>query len=259
MTKEPNVTVSRPTIWSDDMSQIAMRHGTDKWGIHFYTPIYHKLFEPIRNETLNILEIGVGGYEYRHHGGLSLRLWSDYFKNARIIGMDISEKTLELPERTTLVQGNQYNKSDLERVAATHGPFDIIIDDGSHVSKHIIFSFENLFPHLKDGGIYIVEDTQTAYLPVYGGGPFQDPLKTTNGFFKDLTDHINHREISNRYPEFNPHKFASSIDEIRFFHNLIAVKKGWNNAPSNLGNLNGEAIFDDVEQQLERHSALNLV
>jgi hypothetical protein len=48
----------------DPLTQLAIKHGTDKWGPHFYTPVYHKLFAHLRERPLRLLEIGVGGYEY---------------------------------------------------------------------------------------------------------------------------------------------------------------------------------------------------
>jgi hypothetical protein len=47
--------------------------------------------------------------------------------------------------------------------------FDIIIDDGSHVNEHVITTFEYLLPILNNEGLYVIEDTQTAYWPEYGG------------------------------------------------------------------------------------------
>lgn len=36
----------------------------------------------------------------------------------------------------------------------------VAVDDGSHMADHILLSFQNLFPHLPTGGLYIVEDVQ---------------------------------------------------------------------------------------------------
>lgn len=73
----------------DPLTRLAIRHGTDKWGPHFYTPIYHRLLAPFRNGPVQFLEIGVGGYEYRKVGGASLATWAEYFPNGRIVGIDI--------------------------------------------------------------------------------------------------------------------------------------------------------------------------
>jgi len=61
------------------------------------------------------------------------------------------------------VIGSQDNPSFLTSVAQERGPFDIIIDDGSHLSTHIITSFQSLIDHVADKGLYIVEDVHATY------------------------------------------------------------------------------------------------
>ena len=41
--------------------------------------------------------------------------------------------------------------------------FDVIVDDGSHVCVHVFRSFNALFPKLRPGGVYIIEDLNMAY------------------------------------------------------------------------------------------------
>ena len=40
---------------------------------------------------------------------------------------------------------------------------DLVIDDASHVYEPTLASFETLFPHLRPGGLYIIEDWQWSY------------------------------------------------------------------------------------------------
>ena len=111
------------------------------------------------------------------------------------------------------------------------GAPDIIVDDGSHLNEHVIETFEVLFPLLKDGGIYVVEDTQTSYWPDYGGS--SDDLKNANtlmNFFKTLVDGLNHAEFIK--PGFDPHYYDKNIVSMHFYHNLIFVCKGRNDEPS---------------------------
>jgi hypothetical protein len=76
--------------------------------------------------------------------------------------------------------------------------FDIIIDDGSHVSKHIIKTFNFLFDYLVDGGLYIAEDLQTSYFPRFGGSRLNLRKKNTSlNFFKTHVDSGNF-EIQDR-------------------------------------------------------------
>ncbi len=66
---------------TNNLKSIAETYNTDKLE-HGYIKIYEKYFESIRNENLKVLEIGIAD-------GKSLLMWSDYFKNSTIIGIDI--------------------------------------------------------------------------------------------------------------------------------------------------------------------------
>ena len=70
------------------------------------------------------------------------------------------------------------------------------IDYGSHINQHQIESFKTLFPFLKDGGIYIVEDIQTFYRPSFGGGNLktEEYEKSCIRFFLGLVDGLNYGE-----------------------------------------------------------------
>jgi Methyltransferase domain len=166
--------------------QILMnRSGTDKLFGHHYDEEYTRHFEPWRDKTLTLLEIGVGGYGDPKRGGESLRVWRDYFQFANIVGLDNETKTLKLGDRITICRGSQNDAEFLTSLNAERGPFDIIIDDGSHRPDDIKVSFTTLFPLLKPGGIYVIEDLETAYRPAYGGDPDAPP---TIGLIQRLID-----------------------------------------------------------------------
>ena len=124
------------------------------------------------------------------------------------------------------------------------GEPDIIIDDGSHLNEHVIKTFQILFPKLKNGGIYVIEDTQTAYWPDYGGDSenLNNPSTMMN-FFKMLTDCVNHEEFLKK--NYTPSYFDENIVSIQFYHNLIFVFKGLNNEGSNIDLNNPESILSD--------------
>jgi hypothetical protein len=133
-----------------------IEHGTDKWGPHFYTPVYRELFSKLRDREIRLLEIGVGGYDIKTLGGASLAMWADYSLNGQITGIDNAEKRLDLSPRVKLFRGSQEDPAFLKQVCSERGPFDIVIDDGSHVPKHVVGSFHVLFPSLADGGLHIL-------------------------------------------------------------------------------------------------------
>jgi len=138
------------------LTELADYHKTDKGTLfHNYTAIYASLFGPMRNNRLRLLEIGIDK-------GYSLKMWYDYFPNAHIFGYDIRVrrmvKRFDNPRFTTF-KGDQSNRGDLSKlISMSGGDFDIIIDDGSHISAHIEISLGFLFPYLKGGGRYIIED-----------------------------------------------------------------------------------------------------
>src|ERR1700688_2245107 len=66
--------------YRNDLNRLALLFGTDKWGCHWYTQHYERYFGSLKKKRLNLLEIGVGGYENPDEGGESLRMWKAYFR-----------------------------------------------------------------------------------------------------------------------------------------------------------------------------------
>ncbi len=221
------------TPFSNNLAMLAKIYRTDKGKGHNYIPHYHHHLQKYRRQKIKLLEIGVGGYDRPHKGGKSLRMWRDYFPYAQIYAVDIYDKSAHEADRIRIFQGSQVDEAFLEKIIAETGPLDVIIDDGSHVNEHVIKSFAWLFPHLKDGGTYVVEDTQTSYWPDYGGSSenLQEPATMMN-FFKQLTDALNHKEflISNYQPTY----YDQHIVGMHFYHNLIFLEKGVNDEKSNI-------------------------
>jgi len=96
-----------------------------------------------------ILEIGVGGYGDHEAGGNSLRMWKAYFPHSQIFGLDLYDKRQHEESRIRIFQGDQGSAAVLRRVAASIGPLDIIIDDGSHLNHQLIRKFSALFPRMR--------------------------------------------------------------------------------------------------------------
>ena len=214
------------------LTELAERHGTDKWGRHHrYTPHYERHFAPWRDRPVCLLEIGVGGYHHDDFGGASLRMWKSFFPNGRIHGLDIEDKSVFEEERIRIFRGSQVDAALLDRILAETGAPDIIIDDGSHLNAHMIGSFELLFPRLADGGIYVVEDIQTAYWPKYGGHP---PGAAGPRSFMDFTrervDGLNHPEY--RWSGYQATPLDRTIHGVHCYHNMVFFDKGPNDGSS---------------------------
>ena len=180
-----------------------------------YLSEYNRLFEPLRFLPLRLLELGV-------HEGASMILWENYFPVATVVGLDGKPKPATFPtnQRFHFVHGAQDNAALLDQaIAIAGGPFDIIIDDCSHVGCHTARSFAHLFGKgLSPGGIYIIEDICTAFTS--GGGcdaaPFNPPeigppgmpqvfpshQNGMVGVIKQLLDHTQAPTAAGAYTEY---------------------------------------------------------
>ena len=139
-----------------------------------------------------MLEIGVGGttpfdgYETLA-GGQSLHMWSRYFPNATILGIDIYAKSVSGP-RIRFEQGSQSDSDFLQRISRNYGPFDLVVDDGSHIGEDIVASFNVLWDAVAPGGFYVIEDLEVAHHPDWGGGPPGTPAPAVEMLKAKLDD-----------------------------------------------------------------------
>jgi hypothetical protein len=208
----------------DDLTSLAKIYKTDKWGRHAYTPIYDNWFRPLRHQPVRLLEIGVGGNDKPHHGGHSLRMWKRYFPKGQITGIDLYDKSAFIETRINIFKGDQSDADFLREVSQAEGPFDIVIDDGSHVQSHILASFEALFPLLNSGGIYVIEDTQTSYWPKFEGSTSEmKSVSSAMNYFIHRVHGVNRTEWlgEGQLPDIPDQR----INSISFYHNLIVITK----------------------------------
>lgn len=219
-------------LYFNNLNKLALIHKTDKYGYHFYTPHYHEHFKKFKYKKIKLLEIGVGGYENPFLGGNSLRMWKSYFPFAKIFSFDLYDKSFLQERRIRILQGSQIDEMFLEELMGSVGKPNIIIDDGSHMNDHVIKTFEILFPKLKLGGIYVIEDTQTSYWEDYGGESINLNTKTTiYSYFKKLVDSMNNEEFL--IAGYNKNYYDRNIVSMHFYHNMIFIYKGINDELSN--------------------------
>jgi hypothetical protein len=222
-------------FYGGDLVRLGRLFNSDKATSHSYARHYQQHFAHLRFKSLNILEIGIGGYQNPADGGESLRLWKAFFPRARIYGLDIHDKAFHDERRIKTFRGSQDDESFLRYVASNIGPIDIIIDDGSHVNAHVIKTFHILFPLMKTGGIYAIEDLQTSYwddsFGGWGGSQDLQAPHTSMNFLKNLVDGLNHQEYLT--VDYVPTDLNRTITSIHFYHNLAFIYKGINDEPSN--------------------------
>lgn len=220
-----------------NISRILSIFGSDKNlpGQHSYGKTYQELFQKIRYKPVKILEIGL-------LYGNSLLTWRWFFPFATLIGIDIAPKINISRKKVKIYTGSQYSEDFLREVGKKEAYFDIIIDDGSHMNVHQIFSFEKLFEFLKDGGLYIIEDVQTSFWSgivtneEWDGRHFNDSKFSTTcyGYFLELSKYLNHAEFQTlENADEKMLFFGKNIRRISFEHNMIIIYKGKNNDQSN--------------------------
>lgn len=223
---------------------LARIYKTDKCGKHSYTRHYSTHFRKFKFKKIKLFEIGAGGYNFPDIGGNSLRMWKRYFPFGSIFSIDIFDKSQFEESRIKIFMGSQTDEVFLNKIFRQIGKPDIIIDDGSHINEHVIRTFEILFPLLKQGGIYVIEDAGTSYWPDYGGDSYDlnNPATILN-YFKKVVDSLNHQELVRN--EYEPTYLDKNIISIQFYHNLIFVFKGINNESSGVDPNNPESILKD--------------
>lgn len=143
----------------ESLSDIFKRHANygkdvgcgDKNSTHSYTDTYDKVLARYR-EGCNFLEIGLAL-------GHSIRMFDEYFSNSKLFGIDIS-LMFGLPEKPNnaiqLIEADATGPKFLDILGDTK--FDIVIDDGSHITQDQIDTFNLLKDRMNPGGIYIIED-----------------------------------------------------------------------------------------------------
>ena len=184
-----------------------------KW--QHYFPIYERHFSRYVDQQITFLEIGCGA-------GGSLPMWKKYFGSmATIVGIDCNPECKNFEENNIIVRiGDQGDKDFLQSLIEEFGPFDIILDDGSHIMDDIKTSFLKLYPSVAKNGVYMIEDLHTAYDPSYGGG-----LKADGSFIefsKDLIDHLNFIHTKGDIPVSD---FSRTTMSMHFYDSIIAFEK----------------------------------
>jgi len=144
------------TISIQQFNEFGKLHMTDKGHPgHSFGCIYAPILNDLnRRPDVSVFEIGVAT-------GGSLALWAHRLQNPTVVALDINPATLQLTiPRTQLIIGNQDDLHLLQDIYLLHGPFDLVVDDGSHLSTDQINTFKTLWPLLDDSAYYVIEDLQ---------------------------------------------------------------------------------------------------
>lgn len=198
-----------------------------KW-LHYFKP-YASFAAPFVKQPIRMLEIGV-------YGGASLRMWRTYLHpESVIVGLDIDEacKAYERPDENVHIRIGDQSDAGVRRLVDEFGPFDLILDDGSHMCSHMIASFNHLFLEgLTSPGIYVVEDTHSNF---WRG--FRDQKYSFVDLCKDLVDLMHCHYVDHQGEPFfrkngkdalsslSVPRICAEIEEIRFRDSLVVIYK----------------------------------
>jgi hypothetical protein len=208
----------------ESVDTIFAKYNTDKNNRgHNYSRQYEDLFRKYREKPIVYLEIGI--FE-----GESLKAMREVFKNARyIIGIDINPncKKYEDLERNIFVEiGDATSEDFIKSVISKYQNFDIILDDGSHINKDVIKSFEMLFPYVSNEGLYIVEDTHTFRMSGYINNSYPNQIS----YFTKFIPALNTFDEKWCADPFKLKKkaaniFEATIDKVEFGVSYVAIYK----------------------------------
>lgn len=203
-----------------NLDELGRKHGTDKSSeAHNYLVEYEQLMAPYRAKgDLGILEIGV-------REGPSVRVWQEYFPNAQIVGVDITESCrAHADERIAIEIGDQSDPKFLQELVTKYS-FDLMFDDGSHHWSHQIDSFRFLFPHLRPGGLFICEDLHTSrakWVEKYGR-PY---THAAAGYFGRLAAMVGAEgDVYDTTFDQSMNLIQKTIEWVRFGRGFVAIKK----------------------------------
>lgn len=176
-----------------------------------YFHVYDRLFSRYVDQEFTFVEVGV------FNGG-SLFMWRDFFgPKARIIGIDLNPVAKKWEDHGfEIFIGSQQNPAFWKDVFEKVGPVDVLLDDGGHTFEQQIVTCHCAMPHIKDGGLLVVEDTHTSYMENFGG---PNPLSFVS-YAKNIVDGINHR-----FSAFEKdHKTERVISSVQFFESIVSFE-----------------------------------
>ena len=190
---------------------------SDKWDPYF--DVYETWLSKYRDQKPVFMEVGI-------QGGGSMQMWKEYFGEGAIIyGVDVDERVKELPlDGINVFVGDQSNPHFWNKIVKDLPDLDAFVDDGGHTMMQQINTLLFIWPKIKEGGVYICEDTHTSYWQAWGGG-FGLPENFIN-YTKNLIDMINVEHIQGATPPQTMLDLFGDIGSIHYYNSQIVMTKG---------------------------------
>jgi hypothetical protein len=166
------------------LNELANKHGTDKGDgchdRHDYAKVYEHLIRLLcgiipqddkampQAVLVRMLEIGI--WDPRNPGA-SIRMWREFLPKAEIWGIDVNPECSVLSREcgVNIHLVNQGDRERLQKAAEEIGSLDFVVDDGSHQAAHQRISLETIWPFVRVGGWYAIEDLHAPQSSSYEG------------------------------------------------------------------------------------------
>ena len=158
--------IDTDNIKTNSLDELFYHYGSDKADIfkktenkgHGYSKFYKQKLEKLRNQKINILEIG-------SYAGASAAAFVKYLPESNIFCFDVNISNFIYKSKKIHVFGLDINNrkktiKTINKIIDQYKikKFDIIIDDGSHNLSDILLAFKFFFKYLKNKGLYVIED-----------------------------------------------------------------------------------------------------
>lgn len=177
------------------LDQIGIEQQTDKASQfsrtyakpHGYLSHLERFFGPLRNEEIKFLEIGVGG-------GESIRTWLEYFPKAAVFGIDNVQATNpwntvgeKHHDRYKFTYGDQSSETFWKCFNVDYPiAWDVFMDDGGHYSEQVIKTFNAMWPTVRAGGLYIIEDLGCSYSGIFRTSGWPTPMERLHAMLDQM-------------------------------------------------------------------------
>ena len=185
-----------------------------------YFDVYERHFDKFVNKNPIVVEVGIC------RGG-SAEMWKKYFgEGATIIGIDIDPNAFKIEHQTPgciQVYGNQADPEFWKKFFEDYPEVDIFIDDGGHHQSQQITTLYAAWPHIKNNGVFLCEDTHTSYWDSYGGGFCRE--SSFIEYCKRLTDTVNLDHFKDTQDQVNLFEHYTNLNSIHYYDSIVVLEK----------------------------------
>ncbi|KHN79175.1 hypothetical protein Tcan_14069 [Toxocara canis] len=208
--------------------------------INYFAP-YAQFLCALKNEEVSVLEIGIDASSSKQKDGGNLYKWAQFFpRAASIVGMGVSKDAFNMPANMKMIHANRTNSKLIKKVCEDYGPFDVVVDEVSHINRDTVTAFSLIWNCMKFESIYILEDKQSSQWRRTSSSVGSETNRTAINFFRSLIDEQNFAEIQKYGVPFESSSYAKELAGIYFHPDLIVIEKGNNMYPSSM------QIVDDI-------------